>query len=80
APPEHEHQWHDLVRVFLDGARAAAALGQAPERLAVEVEPGVTLADELNSVAVHNAYHFGKIVALRQQIGAWPPTAASDEL
>jgi len=76
-PPEHEHQWHDLVRVFLDGARAAAALGQAPERLAVEVTPGVTLADELSSVAVHNAYHLGKIVALRQRIGAWPPTVAS---
>jgi len=40
AVPEHEHQWHDLVRVFLDGARAAAAMGQAPERLALEVEPG----------------------------------------
>ena len=79
AAPEHEHQWHDLVRVFLDGARAAAALGKAPERLALEVEPGVTLADELNSVAVHNAYHLGKIVALRQRIGAWPPTAAADE-
>jgi hypothetical protein len=76
--PEHEDQWHDLVRVFLDGARAAAALGQAPERLALEVEPGVTMADELNSVAVHNAYHLGKIVALRQRIGAWPPTAAPD--
>src|SRR5215813_8611431 len=78
AAPEHEHQWHDLVRVFLDGARAAAALGQTPERLALEVEPGVTMADELNSVAVHNAYHLGKIVALRQRIGAWPPTATSD--
>jgi hypothetical protein len=76
--PEHEHQWHDLVRVFLDGARAAVAMGQAPERLALEVEPGVTMADELNSVAVHNAYHLGKIVALRQRIGAWPPTTASD--
>jgi len=75
AVPEHEHQWHD----FLDGARAAAALGQEPERLALEVEPGVTLADELNSVAVHNAYHLGKIVALRQRIGAWPPTAAPAE-
>jgi uncharacterized damage-inducible protein DinB len=80
APPEHEDQWHDLVRLFLDGARAAAALGQAPERLAVEVAPGLTLGDELNSVAVHNAYHFGKIVALRQRIGAWPPTAAADEV
>ena len=72
-PPAHEHQWHDLVRVFLEGARAAAALGQSPERLAFEVEPGVTLADELISVAVHNAYHLGKIVALRQRIDAWPP-------
>src|SRR5690349_16275815 len=33
AAPEREQQWHDLVRVFLDGARAAAAMGQEPERL-----------------------------------------------
>ncbi len=78
AAPEHEHQWHDVVRRFLDGARVAAALGQEPERLAREVEPGLTLADELNSVAVHNAYHLGKIVALRQRIGAWTPMAASN--
>ena len=76
AAPEHGDHWHQLVQVFLTGARAAAALGQAPARLAEEVEPGVTLADELNSVAVHNAYHFGKIVALRQRIGAWPPRAS----
>ena len=79
AAPEHERQWHDLVRVFLEGARAAAALGHTPDRLALEVEPGVTLADELTSVAVHNAYHLGKIVALRQRIGAWPPPEASAE-
>ena len=79
AAPEREEQWQELVRVFLDGARAAAAMGQAPERLAVEVEPGLTMADELNSVAVHNAYHLGKIVALRQRIGAWPPAGTSEE-
>ena len=76
AAPEHEDQWHDLVRVFLEGARAAAAMWHTPERLALEVEPGMTMADELYSVAVHNAYHLGKIVALRQRIGAWPPAAA----
>lgn len=74
--PEHEDQWHQLVQLFLTGARAAADLGLRPERLAAEVEPGFTLADELNCVAVHNAYHFGKIVALRMQIGAWPPRAS----
>ena len=78
AKPQHQRQWHDLVQVFLDGAGAAAAMGQTPERLAVELEPGVTMADELNCVAIHNAYHLGKIVALRQRIGAWPPMAASD--
>jgi uncharacterized damage-inducible protein DinB len=79
AGPEHEQQWHDLVQQFLDSARAAVALGQEPERLALEVEPGVTMADELNSVAVHNAYHLGKIVALRQRIGAWPPKAVTEQ-
>lgn len=78
APPEHEQQWHDLVGAFLKGAREAAELGQAPARLAQEVSPGWTLADELNCVAIHNAYHLGKIVALRQRIGAWPPNVASD--
>jgi len=71
--PEHEQQWEDLVRLFLDGARAAVAWAESPEHLALEVEPGVTMADELHSLAVHNAYHLGKIVALRQMIGAWPP-------
>ncbi|MFN8546612.1 MAG: DinB family protein [Candidatus Eisenbacteria bacterium] len=75
AQPEHEDEWHRLVQLFLTGARAAADLHGASARLAAEVEPGVTLADELNCVAVHNAYHFGKIVALRQRIGAWPPAA-----
>lgn len=73
AAPVHEDQWHQLVQLFLSGARTAADLEQEPARLAAEVEPGVTLADELSCVAVHSAYHFGKIVALRQRIGAWPP-------
>lgn len=79
AAPEREQQWHDLVQQFLDGAQAAIALAQDPGRLAVELEPGLTMRDELNCLAVHNAYHLGKIVALRQMIGAWPPRAATEE-
>ena len=79
AAPNHEQQWDDLVQQFLEGARAAVAWAQAPDRLAVEVEPGVTMGDELHSLAVHNAYHLGKIVALRQRIGAWPLKAATEE-
>jgi uncharacterized damage-inducible protein DinB len=79
AAPEYEQQWDDVVRLFLDGARAAVAWAESPERLALEEEPGVTMADVLHSLAVHNAYHLGKIVALRQMIGAWPPKAATEE-
>ena len=79
AAPEREEQWQEVVRLFLGGARAAVAWSESPERLAEEVEPGVTMADELHSLAVHNAYHLGKIVTLRQMIGVWPPTAAAEE-
>jgi hypothetical protein len=40
-----------------------------------QVGPGVTFAERLEGLAVHNAYHLGKIVALRQVIDAWPPPA-----
>ena len=68
---------NDLVQTFLDGARVAADLENEPERLAAELEPGLTLAEELQCVALHNAFHLGKILALRQRMGAWPPAEAS---
>jgi hypothetical protein len=67
--------WEDLVREFLAGAETAVELGRSPEALMEEVTPGVTLAERLEGLAVHNAYHLGKIVALRQVIDAWPPPA-----
>ncbi len=79
AVPHDEQQWHDLVQQFLEGARAVVALAQEPSRLAVEVAPGLSMGEELNCLAVHNAYHLGKIVALRQRIGAWPPKGATEE-
>jgi hypothetical protein len=67
--------WEELVTEFLAGSKRAVELGRAPEALMKEVRPGVTLAARLESLAVHNAYHLGKIVALRQLIDAWPPPA-----
>lgn len=75
-PPEvpvDERMWTDLVAEFLDGSAKAAEWGRSPADLMKEVRPGVTLADRLESLAVHNAYHLGKIAALRQVMGAWPP-------
>ena len=72
-PPEREEEWTNLVTEFLSGLEKALEWASSPEKLCVEVEKGVTMAEVLHSLAVHNAYHMGKIVALRQLIGAWPP-------
>lgn len=71
--PGNQRMWEDLVTEFLSGSEAAVALGHSREAPMKEVRPGVTLAEELESLAVHNAYHLGKIVALRQVLDAWPP-------
>ena len=69
--PDNERVWEDLVTEFLAGSVKAVELGRSPEALMEGT--GVTLAERLESLAVHNAYHLGKIVALRQVIAAWPP-------
>ena len=69
--PWHAAKWQSIV-VRRD-AKAADEWGRSPEALAKEVSAGVTLADVLGCLAVHTAYHRGKIVALRPLIGAWPP-------
>ena len=72
--PRDEREWEDLVSEFLAGLETAVQLGRSPEALMEEVGPEGTLAERLESLAVHNAYHLGKIVALRQVIDAWPPS------
>jgi hypothetical protein len=71
--PGDERIWEELVAEFLAGSATAVELGRSSEALMKEAHPGGTLAERLESLAVHNAYHLGKIVALRQVIGAWPP-------
>ena len=71
--PEQEEEWAALVTEFLSGLEKALEWASSPEKLEVEVGTGDTMGDVLHSLAVHNAYHLGKIVAVRQLIGAWPP-------
>jgi uncharacterized damage-inducible protein DinB len=74
-PPAQEEEWTALVAEFLSGLKKALEWASSPEKLAEEVGTGETMGDLLYSLAVHNAYHMGKIVAIRQMIGAWPPAA-----
>jgi uncharacterized damage-inducible protein DinB len=71
--PSTEKEWQDLVEKFFEGLEKALEWTSSPEKLAMETDPGITMADNLVGSAVHNAYHFGKIVAIRQMMGVWPP-------
>ena len=69
--PEKLEEWTALVEEFLLGIKQALKWTTSPEKLNLEVNPGETMRDILPSLAVHNAYHMGKIVALRQMMGIW---------
>ena len=70
-PPASAAEWEALVAEFLAGIEKALWWAASPERLAHETDPGVTMEDVLHSLSVHTSYHLGKIVALRQFLGAW---------
>jgi uncharacterized damage-inducible protein DinB len=74
--------WDDLRQRFFRGNQQAAVIACDVSRHDVEVlcpsRPGMpvrtmTIREQLESLGAHNAYHFGRIVLLRQLAGAWPP-------
>lgn len=76
--------WDQLCRRFLDGSQMAAAISCDAGRLAQLIRcpspPGkplrtMSVREQLESLAAHNAYHLGRIVLLRQLNQAWPPVS-----
>jgi hypothetical protein len=67
-----EKAWRALVDKVLSDLKVAADLATNEEALANAIQPGLTIRDELTLLAAHNAYHFGRMVMLRQLLGIWP--------
>jgi len=74
--------WDQLCRRFFRANQQAAAIARDAAMLQRQVNcpsrPGLpirtmSVREQLESLAAHNAYHFGRIVLLRQLAGAWPP-------
>ena len=73
--------WEKLRQRFARDIQTAADLtsGDMLDRpIQCPSRPGeptrtMTVREQLISLAAHNAYHFGRIVLLRQLHGAWPP-------
>jgi uncharacterized damage-inducible protein DinB len=79
--------WDELRRRFFRGNRVAAAASCDEIHLDVRVRcpsaPGrpdrvMTVREQLESLGAHNAYHFGRIVLMRQLMGLWPPPSGGD--
>lgn len=80
------NEWETTVGRFRDALEAACKIAEeAPENLhrqqASGEQPGeatLTIYEVLTNIAVHNAYHLGRIVELRQVLGLWPPPGGGD--
>lgn len=68
----NEASWQTLLDRVREGLDALAALAQDETELARAFRPDRTVEGELTVVAAHNAYHFGRMVTLRQLLGIWP--------
>jgi uncharacterized damage-inducible protein DinB len=82
-----QNEWQQEVALFgqlLD--RLAGHAMSSAETLArpiapnhgSETEHASSLEAVLWQTLVHNSYHLGQVVVLRQAIGAWPPATGSD--
>jgi len=73
--------WDKLRERFLAGAENAAAIANDRDRLETSVscptfddsQRTMTVREQLESLAAHNAYHLGRIVLIRQLLNLWPP-------
>lgn len=75
--PADQAAWDDLVGEYLAAASEVVERAKHPGWLESPdpgyEEHGMAWRDSLEFLAVHSAYHLGRIVLLRQLLEAWPP-------
>lgn len=72
--PVNQQEWDDLVEMFLTYSRRAVTLAKDEGWLNTQEPeyPQSTWRDALEFLAVHTAYHLGKVICLRQIMKIWP--------
>ena len=74
--------WEKLCGRFFNGIEKAAAITRDAAKMEAVVRcpsPAgapvrvMTVREQLESLTAHDAYHFGRIVLMRQILGSWPP-------
>jgi uncharacterized damage-inducible protein DinB len=72
---ELRHRFHATNKQAGDASLNSARLDvpvRCPSRPGMPTRT-MTVREQLESLGAHNAYHFGRIVLLRQMQGLWPP-------
>ncbi len=72
--PESDAAWKELVTNFLADIEKGEPILADDAALDRPYFAGYTGREALEGLAVHNAYHLARIVALRQLLGVWKPT------
>jgi uncharacterized damage-inducible protein DinB len=85
-PADSHEPWDQVRNRFLAGTQNAAAIANDTDRLETMIrcprtgapDRVMTIREQLESLAAHNAYHLGRVVLLRQLQGIWPPPDGGD--
>ena len=71
--PEDGGAWSFAVARFEAGLETALKMARTWNLYDnIPTFRGITLAEALTYLAIHNSHHIGQIVTLRQALGAWP--------
>jgi hypothetical protein len=86
-PASTNESWPSVKERFLASLKKASTLAEDDALLGKPITclsraPGpdrvMAARDQIEGIASHNAYHLGRIVLLRQLLGAWPPPSGGD--
>jgi uncharacterized damage-inducible protein DinB len=73
AAPTSPVQWERAVRRFRNGLEGLTRRSRQADLFSER--GGKTALEMLQIIALHNSYHAGQVVLLRQVLGAWPPAS-----
>jgi uncharacterized damage-inducible protein DinB len=71
--PTDTGEWSSLLESIRLGLDEAAAIAADAEVLDRSLNERTTVRSVVESIVAHNSYHLGRVVALRQALGIWPP-------
>lgn len=86
-PISTAENWEAVRMRFLRGVKEAMEIAGDAVRLECAVEclsrdpeaaRTMTVREQIEGIAAHNAYHLGRVVLLRQLYGSWPPPSGGD--